>query len=100
MKVVVTFFHFLTPLDILVIGVGDLGKRVDLKLFKFLREKNISLEVSATERACATFNFLNVEGRCVAGALIPPTTYRISEDDIVATQRKTKTLMQVEDSLF
>lgn len=83
-----------------MIGVGDIGEKIDLKLLKFMRDKRISLEVSATERACAIFNFLNVEGRCVAGALIPPTKYRVNEDDLASSQRRSKELMMVEDSLF
>lgn len=88
---------YVSQLDILVIGVGDQGQQVDHKIIQYMKAKKISLDISPTERACATFNFLNVEGRCVAGALIPPTKYRINEDDIVSTQRRNRELMKVDD---
>lgn len=62
-----------------------------------MRGKNINLEVLPTERACATFNFLNAEGRCVAGALIPPTVMRINEDDIARMQRQNRNFLKTED---
>jgi hypothetical protein len=67
-------------------------------MINFMKDKKISLEISPTERACAIFNFLNVEGRCVAGALIPPTKYRINEDDIATTQRRNRSLLKVEEN--
>ncbi len=84
-------------LDILVLGVGDPGQQISHKIIQYMKEKKICLEISPTERACATFNFLNVEGRCVAGALIPPTKYRINEDDIAATKRKNRDFLVVDE---
>lgn len=83
--------------DILVIGVGDNDMKVNPKVIQYMRQKKINLEILPTERACATFNFLNAEGRCVAGAIIPPTVLRISDDDLAATQRKNKEFMKTED---
>lgn len=85
-------------LDILVIGVGDPGQQVSHKMIKYMKDKKINLEISPTERACAIFNFLNVEGRCVAGAMIPPTKYRINEDDIASTQRRNRSLLKLEEN--
>lgn len=80
-----------------MIGVGDPGQQVSHKIIRYMKEKKISLEISPTETACATFNFLNVEGRCVAGAMIPPTKYRINEDDIASTKRKNRNLLILDD---
>lgn len=54
-------------------------------------------EIGPTERACATFNFLNIERRCVAGALIPPTKLRVTDDDVVATKRRNKDLFMASE---
>lgn len=86
-----------TSQDILVIGVGDNDLKVNPKVIQFMRGKSINLEILPTERACATFNFLNAEGRCVAGALIPPTIMRINEDDLASTQRKNNDFMKTDD---
>lgn len=80
-----------------MIGVGDPGQQINHKIIHYMKEKKICLEISPTERACATFNFLNVEGRCVAGALIPPTKYRISDDDIASTKRRNREMMKIDD---
>ena len=80
-----------------MIGVGDAGQKVDLKVIQYMRSKRISLEILPTERACATFNFLNVEQRCVAGALIPPSNIRFYEDDLAATKRNNRTLLMMDD---
>ncbi|BFZ08189.1 hypothetical protein BsWGS_11228 [Bradybaena similaris] len=67
-------FCVLEPkLDILVIGKGDEDAKVDNKIYKYLRSKNINVEILPTEQACATFNFLNIDRRAVAAAVIPPT---------------------------
>lgn len=93
-----SLFYTLEPkIDILVIGVGNPGQQVSSKIIQYMKEKHISLEISPTETACATYNFLNAEGRCVAGALIPPTQYRISEDDIASTKRRNRDMMKVDD---
>jgi len=84
-------------IDILVIGVGDAGSKVDLKVIQYMRSKKISLEILSTERACATFNFLNVENRCVAGALIPPTKIRFTEDDITSSRISKRNLLAMDD---
>jgi NADH dehydrogenase [ubiquinone] 1 alpha subcomplex assembly factor 3 len=77
-----TLFGLLEPkLDILVIGVGNPGDKIPTETIQYLRHKKISFEILSTEHACTTFNFLNVEKRCVAAALIPPTHITFSEQD-------------------
>lgn len=69
-----SLFALLEPkLDILVFGTGDVRAPVSSEVVNFLRSKKISTEILPTVQACNIFNFLNVEGRCVAGAFIPPT---------------------------
>ncbi|KAK5964521.1 hypothetical protein GCK32_003551 [Trichostrongylus colubriformis] len=74
-------FAMLEPkIDILVIGAGD-KKNIDkvrAQIAGFLREHRIGLEITDTEDAIATFNFLNADGRYVAAGLYPP-------DDMVVT---------------
>ncbi|KAF8376607.1 nuaf-3 [Pristionchus pacificus] len=75
-------FAALEPkIDILVLGVGD-KKNIDkvrARVFRFLQEHKIGLEISDTEDALATFNFLNAEGRYVAAALYPPDEMTITD---------------------
>jgi hypothetical protein len=42
-----------------------------------IKKKGISLEVLPTDHACTTFNFLNVEKRYVAAALLPPRRLKL-----------------------
>ena len=58
--------------DILIVGVGEKSTTLDVVTQQLIRKKGINLEVLPTEHACTTFNFLNVEKRYVAAALIPP----------------------------
>jgi len=86
-------FGILAPkLDILVLGIGDFGNQVDASVIRFLREKKIGFEVLSTEHACQTFNFLSVEKRCVAAALIPPVKVKFYDDDIMEHKRRKKQL--------
>jgi len=67
-------FTILEPkLDIVVVGVGDKKyiRPVKERISPLFRKHSILLEVLETPDACATFNFLNNEGRYVAGALFP-----------------------------
>lgn len=68
--------------DILVIGVGDQGQGVPRETIQFLRMRKINMEILATDHACTTFNFLNVEGRRVAAVLIPPTRIIWTDSDV------------------
>ncbi|KAJ1363181.1 hypothetical protein KIN20_022986 [Parelaphostrongylus tenuis] len=76
-----SLFAMLEPkIDILVIGAGD-KKNIDkvrAQIAPFLSKHSIGLELSDTEDAIATFNFLNMDGRYVAAGLYPP-------DDLIIT---------------
>lgn len=61
-----------------------------------MRTHNINVEVLSTEQACATFNFLNAEGRMVAGAILPPIHVSINESDLMRTQIR-HNLYKIED---
>ncbi|XP_043224164.1 NADH dehydrogenase [ubiquinone] 1 alpha subcomplex assembly factor 3-like isoform X3 [Amphibalanus amphitrite] len=81
-------FAILEPrLDCLVIGTGDRGTTVSKEVIAFLRQKKISFEILPTEQAAATFNFMNLERRCVAGALIPPVDVRLVDRDYEQHQK-------------
>ncbi|XP_050047293.1 NADH dehydrogenase [ubiquinone] 1 alpha subcomplex assembly factor 3 [Dermacentor andersoni] len=68
-----SLFTLLEPkLDVLVIGLGDSGETLDMKVVQHLKKKKIAVEMHPTAIACSTFNFLNVEDRNVAAAMIPP----------------------------
>ncbi|GMR49217.1 hypothetical protein PMAYCL1PPCAC_19412, partial [Pristionchus mayeri] len=79
-----SLFAALEPkIDILVLGVGD-KKNIDkvrARVHRFLQEHKIGLEISDTEDAMATFNWLNAEGRYVAAALYPPDDLMISNEE-------------------
>ncbi|GFQ96212.1 NADH dehydrogenase 1 alpha subcomplex assembly factor 3 [Trichonephila clavata] len=82
-----SLFTLLEPkLDIFILGTGDKHVIPKPEILKFLKSKKISVEILATEKACATFNFLNVEGRCVAGAFLPPKEVTIFESELVKLQ--------------
>ncbi|KAK8719456.1 hypothetical protein OTU49_014024 [Cherax quadricarinatus] len=94
-----SLFYLLEPkIDILVIGIGDKGSHVDTRIIRFMRNKGINIELLPTESACTTFNFLNQEGRYVAGAFIPPALLAVNEDDRVQTERKRKELYITEEN--
>lgn len=85
--------------DVLVLGVGDTRDSFQLNssILSFMAKYHISIEVLSTEQACATFNFLNAERRCIAGALIPPLTLRVTEDDVVLSKQRHKRLYETSD---
>ncbi|KAG8196699.1 hypothetical protein JTE90_023208 [Oedothorax gibbosus] len=77
-----SLFLLLEPkIDILVIGTGNKGETVNPDVLKMLKARKVSTEVLGTEQACSIFNFLNVEGRCVAGAFIPPLDVTLYEEE-------------------
>uniref|UniRef100_A0A1B0D502 NADH dehydrogenase [ubiquinone] 1 alpha subcomplex assembly factor 3 n=1 Tax=Phlebotomus papatasi TaxID=29031 RepID=A0A1B0D502_PHLPP len=79
-----SLFTVLEPkIDILVVGVGDekITPQFSRRIIDFIRSSRINVEVLNTEQACSTFNFLNSEGRVVAGAMIPPRTIRVGDHD-------------------
>lgn len=70
------FWMVVPKLELLIIGVGDQGLDIDPKVRLFLERKKISVEVLPTSQAVPTFNFMNVDNRNVAAALIPPLTLK------------------------
>lgn len=75
-------FCLLEPkLDILVIGTGDTRLVLKKEVLTFLKLCKIPTEILGTKEACSTFNFLNAEGRYVAGAFIPPVKLMPFEDE-------------------
>lgn len=81
-----SLFSILEPkIDILVVGVGDekITPKFSRKIIEFMKKYRINVEVLSTEQACTTFNFLNAEGRVVAGAFIPPKMITIFDDDVM-----------------
>lgn len=84
-----SLFAILEPkIDILVIGVGDEKITPDFsrRIIEYMRKHRINVEVLSTEQACTTFNFLNHEGRVVAGAMIPPKMINIYDEDLMLAQ--------------
>lgn len=84
-----SLFAILEPkVDILVLGVGDekITPAFSKKIIEYMRKHRINVEVLSTEQACTTFNFLNHEGRVVAGALIPPKMINVFDDDLMLAQ--------------
>ncbi|KAJ3653909.1 hypothetical protein Zmor_013134 [Zophobas morio] len=85
-------------LDILVVGTGDPQQDLSFyrKIIPFSRKYRIAFEVLPTEQACATFNFLSSEGRNIAGALIPPQTLTVDQDDELQTKLRYQNLYERE----
>ncbi|CAG7831768.1 unnamed protein product, partial [Allacma fusca] len=76
---------------ILIIGCGS-ATTINSDTLTEIRSKGLNLEVLSTEYACTTFNFLNVENRSVAAAMIPPHKIQFVDEDIIKSQRKKKEL--------
>ncbi|XP_044752792.1 NADH dehydrogenase [ubiquinone] 1 alpha subcomplex assembly factor 3 [Coccinella septempunctata] len=98
-----SLFTVLEPkIDILVIGIGDETDELpkSFNILKFMRQNKLNVEILPTAKACPTFNFLNYEGRYVAGALIPPTKVDATDDDILRTKMRYQTIYEQEVPLF
>lgn len=96
-----SLFCLLEPkIDILVIGTGDKSVMPSKEAMSYLKSHKISPEILSTENAIATFNYLNVEGRCVAGAFLCPTRI-VTLVEKVATmdfeRKQLETFYQVEE---
>lgn len=91
-------FAILEPkLDCLVIGTGDTGTTVSKDVIAFLRQKKIGFEILPTEQAAATFNFMNLERRCVAGAFLPPVDVRLMDHRDHEQLQKSQRLALIEE---
>ncbi|KAF5282727.1 hypothetical protein FQR65_LT02724 [Abscondita terminalis] len=85
------------PLEIIVIGIGDhYDRNLQKSLFPFMQKHKINLEILPTQQACATFNFLNSEGRYVAGAMIPPQIIHTTDDDLHRSKLRYQNLYETE----
>ncbi|XP_026313914.1 NADH dehydrogenase [ubiquinone] 1 alpha subcomplex assembly factor 3 [Hyposmocoma kahamanoa] len=80
-------FKLLEPkIDLLVIGLETRERKAQDSVFMAARRAKLNVEILATEHACSTFNFLNAEGRYVAGALVPPLHIQLNEDDMLRSK--------------
>ena len=78
-----SLFCLLEPkIDILIIGTGEKRMLPSKDVLKYLKSNGISAEILPTDQACSTFNFLNAEGRCIAGALIPPENVTVYDEEL------------------
>lgn len=92
-------FNLLEPkVELVVLGIGDQQPTPDLqrRILSFMRNYKINVEILQTEQACSTFNFLNSENRLVAGAMIPPVTLSVSEDDYAKYLLERQNLLSLE----
>ncbi|KAI4476402.1 hypothetical protein M0804_013612 [Polistes exclamans] len=73
-------FSVLEPkLDLLIIGLeADYDHKFLINLKETTKYLNINTEILPVSQACSIFNFVNVENRYVAAALIPPKTSPIA----------------------
>lgn len=88
-------FLMLEPkIDILVIGTGSENVTPDLikRIKAITKNYKLTVEVLKTEAAVTTFNFLNIESRLVAAALIPPKKMEFNDMDLMLTQERHKQL--------
>ncbi len=58
-------------IELLLIGEGERAITLDEDARESLRQHAIALEIMKTGPACASFNFLQAEGRAVAAMLFP-----------------------------
>ena len=59
------------PVEILLIGCGEMASPVTPDLRSLMRQGGIVIEATDTGAACRTFNVLLIENRRVGAALIP-----------------------------
>uniref|UniRef100_A0A023G5R3 NADH dehydrogenase [ubiquinone] 1 alpha subcomplex assembly factor 3 n=2 Tax=Amblyomma TaxID=6942 RepID=A0A023G5R3_AMBTT len=89
-----SLFTLLEPkLDVLVLGLGDVNDCLDMEVIRYLREKKITVEMHPTVTACTTFNFLNVEDRNVAAAMIPPAHVSAGDEFYLQAGRERRALL-------
>lgn len=59
------------PLDLLIIGSGQLSEPLPHTLINYLETHNIGVECMTTPAACRSYMTLQAEGRRVAGLFFP-----------------------------
>ncbi|XP_053622182.1 NADH dehydrogenase [ubiquinone] 1 alpha subcomplex assembly factor 3 [Plodia interpunctella] len=80
-------FKMLEPsIDILIVGLESKDRGAMNAAFRAARALDLNVELLSTDHACSTFNFLNAEGRSVAGACIPPLSIELNEDDMLQSR--------------
>lgn len=86
------FSIFDPKLDILVIGIGSDQRtpEFDKRMLNYGNKYKMNMEIVPTNQACAIFNFLNAEGRFVAGGIIPPHVVPFSESEILDSSQNVK----------
>ncbi|XP_048004191.1 NADH dehydrogenase [ubiquinone] 1 alpha subcomplex assembly factor 3 [Leguminivora glycinivorella] len=88
-------FKLLDPrMDLIVIGIESNERTIMNKVFMAVKQAGLTAEILPVEHACATFNFLNAEGRTVAAALIPPLNVEPNENDMLQSQLHYQNLYQ------
>lgn len=77
------FFHLHPPLDLLIIGLGDISvkRKIEADVFSSCRKHNLQVEILSTPKAVSTYNFL-AEMRKVGGAFIPPFDVVLDDTDL------------------
>lgn len=98
-----SLFWLLEPkIEVLVIGVGDSDylPNMDIKTRLFLKSKGLNVEVLPTPEAVASFNFMNVDYRNVAAALIPTKRdYIYTDEDAFGKHLVKGTLFEAQNAL-
>lgn len=94
-----SLFTIIEPkLDIIVIGTGNKieDRSFFNRLLPFAQKHKLNFEILPTDQACSTFNFLNSEGRYVAGALIPPYHINYEDEDLLRTKLRYQNLYEID----
>ncbi|XP_046828719.1 NADH dehydrogenase [ubiquinone] 1 alpha subcomplex assembly factor 3 [Vespa crabro] len=83
-------FNILEPkLDLLIIGLEkDYDHKFISNLKQIIKDLDINSEILPVDQACSVFNFVNLEKRYVAAALIPPKQNPILSSLIVKNFNK------------
>ncbi|XP_026754291.2 NADH dehydrogenase [ubiquinone] 1 alpha subcomplex assembly factor 3 [Galleria mellonella] len=88
-------FKLLEPkIDLLILGVETKERESLNTVYRAARAAACNVELLPVEHACSTFNFLNAEGRSVAGALVPPLSIDPSPDDMLRSRLHYQNLYQ------
>lgn len=83
-------------IDLLILGTGDKVDDLNFhkRIFPIIKANKFNLEILPTESACATFNFLNSEGRYIAAALLPPRQINVTDDDMLRSKMRYQNLYE------
>lgn len=91
-------FNILEPkLDLLIIGLEkNYDQKFIVNLRGIIKELNINSEILPVDQACSVFNFVNMEKRYVAAALIPPKMNPVYSSLILQNINKKNEYKQLE----